>query len=287
MGWRGYIHAPRKVVFFWSQKAACTSLFTFLAEDVDIPPGDRNFFHTRSDPYPRCLKVIREHGYRSVILARHPMTRSISAYFNKFCVYRDRPLRTRDDLEPFAQDLHDLHCAITGAEPQRNGMTFVQFIDAVEARFARRTNIRHPINGHWESQVPGFLIGPDLQYDTILHTETLERDMTELAAGLGMPYHPRQMNSTKFAQDRHDGPLIDIPACDMTHHAFGYDNFITSDTLARIGQLYAQDFKVFGYPPSPNMNGATLSGLPRVRRKLACVYPFSAPAEADTESGPS
>jgi len=31
---RGYIHSPRKAVFFWSQKAACHQPVHFLAEDI-------------------------------------------------------------------------------------------------------------------------------------------------------------------------------------------------------------------------------------------------------------
>jgi hypothetical protein len=274
MGWRGYIHSPRKAVFFWSQKAACTSLFGFLAEDIAGARSDKKFFHTQSEPYAPCLAALRKKGYRSVILARHPVTRCISAYFNKFCVYRNHPLRTRDDLEPFAQNLHDLHCRTTGADPRHNTMSFMQFLDAIETCYAQRVNPEHPINGHWESQVPGFLVARGLYYDDIVHVERLEQDLGALAQRLDMPYRPRQMNRTKLASDSGTGALVDVPACDMAEHAFGYDNFITQQTLARIGRIYAQDFAVLGYPLSPKMDDATLAGLPKARHNWRAWLPY-------------
>ena len=273
MGWRGYIHSPRKAVFFWSQKAACTSLFNFLAEDIPQARGDKSFFHTQSMPYTQCLAALRNKKYRSVILVRHPVSRSISAYFNKFCIYRNRPLRLREDLEPFAQDLHDLHCQITGADPQHNTMSFIQFLDAIEARYGLRKNPEHPINGHWESQMPAFLIPRGLYYDDIVHVEKLEQGLGAVATRLGMPYHPRRMNKTDLARDPDNRPLVDVPACEMTTHAFGYGNFITDVTLDRIGRIYAQDFKTFGYPLHPDMDAATLAALPQARTNWRAWLP--------------
>lgn len=258
MGWRGYIHHPRKTVFFWSQKAACTSLFGFLAEDVDVPRGDKKFFHTNSQPYPICLRALRKQHYRSVIQVRHPVTRIISAYINKFCLYRSRPLRMREDLEPFAQDLHDLHCrlqGITGAAAEANTMSFVQFLNTIRQRRADHPAPEHPINGHWETQVPAFLLKRGLYYDTVLHVETLKEDLGALAQKLDMPYTPRQMNRTQLPGASFDGVLVDVPACEIAAHDFSYDNFITPETLAQIQQMYRADFTTFGYPLTPHPKG--------------------------------
>lgn len=274
MGWRGYIHSPRKTVFFWSQKAACTSLLGFLAEDITAARSSKKFFHTHSAPYVACMTALRTRNYRSVIMVRHPVTRCISAYFNKFCLYRNTPLRLREDLEPFAQELHDLHCRTTGADPQHNTMSFMQFLDAIETSYALRRHPNQPINGHWESQVPAFLIPRGLYYDDILRVERLEDDLTATAQRLNMPYQPRQMNRTPVAKDTGSQSLVDIPACDMAEHAFGYDNFITETTLARIHNIYAQDFAILGYPLSPDMNDATLDALPKARPNWRARLPF-------------
>lgn len=254
MGWRGYIHHPRKTVFFWSQKAACTSLFGFLAEDVEVPKGDKRFFHTHSDAYFECLRMMRKERYLSVILARHPVTRIISAYINKFCQYRSRPLHVRADLEPFAQELHDLYCreaGITGAAAETNVMSFIQFLDTVAICRAARPEPELPINGHWETQVPAVLLGRGLYYDRILHVETLKDDLGALARDLGMPYTPRQMNRTNLPESAEDGALVEVPACEIASHDFSYDNFITQASLERIKSLYAVDFATFGYPSDP------------------------------------
>ncbi len=274
MGWRGYIHSPRKTVFFWSQKAACTSLFGFLTEDIPSARGDKKFYHAHSDNYDVCLRTLRKEGYRSVIVARHPVTRCISAYFNKFCQYRSRPLRVRDDLEPFAQDLHDIYCETTGADPEHNTMSFLQFLDAIETRYAQRKEPDQPINGHWDSQVPAFLIPRGLYYDDIIHVEKLEQSMSAVAQRLDMPYRPRTMNRTNLATDIDAKILVDVPACDMTQYAFGYDNFITDQTLTRIHDIYPQDFKAFGYPLSPKMDATTLVGLPQAHHNWRAWIPY-------------
>jgi len=253
MGWRGYIHPPKKTVFFWSQKAACTSLFHFLADNIDVPPENKRYFHLNSQSYKQGLEAIRKQRYRSVILARHPVTRSISAYLNKFCVYRGKTLETRDDLEPFAQDLHDLYCVERGIKTDRNIMTFAQFLDTVAALHDQRQKTELPVNGHWETQVPAFLLEQGLRYDAVIHVETLDSELGALAAELGMTYQSRQMNKTNIAPERHAGSLIDVAGCDISKHNFGYENFISPLTLRRIQTLYAVDFQTFGYPPAPDL----------------------------------
>ncbi len=251
MGWRGYIHIPKKTVFFWSQKAACTSLFRFLADNIEVPPENKRYFHLNSQSYKQCLEVMRKKRYRSVILARHPVTRSISAYLNKFCVYRGRSLMMRDDLEPFAQELHDLYCTERGLETERNIMTFAQFLDTVAALHDQRLKPRLPVNGHWETQVPGFLLDEGLHYDDIIHVEALDSELGALAADLGMRYHSRQMNKTQIADERYGGSLVDVPGHEISEYSFGYENFITPLTLRRIQSLYAVDLETFGYRPEP------------------------------------
>lgn len=254
MGWRGYIHPQKKTVFFWSQKAACTSLFHFLADNMDVPPANKRHFHLHSQSYKQGLEAICKQRYRSVILARHPVTRSISAYLNKFCVYRGKTLETRDDLEPFAQELHDLYCMERGLKTDRNIMTFAQFLDSVEALHEQRHKCELPVNGHWETQVPAFLLKKGLRYDDVIHVEALDRELGALAADLDMKHQPRQMNRTKISSIRQAGSLIDIAGCNMFKHNFDYENFITPLTLRRIRSLYAVDFQTFGYPPAPKFN---------------------------------
>lgn len=251
MGWRGYIDEAHGTVFYWSQKAACTTLFSFLAANMATPPAQKKYFHQQSVPVHRCREAIARRRLRSVILARHPVSRITSAYFNKFCLYQGRRLRHRDDLEPFAQELHDLYCARSGRQTQANIMTFEAFLDTVAALHAARAAPHTPVNGHWETQVPAYL-ADEIRYDRILRVETLDADMTALAAELGMTWQPRAENRTADTdRPRHPGYLGDLPARDVADYGFGTGNFVTPATLQRIGAIYAVDFRVLGYPPAP------------------------------------
>lgn len=251
MGWRGYIDRPRKTVFFWSQKAACTTLFSFLAENIPERPEQKKYFHQHSQSYQPCLKAIRHEGFQSVIIARHPVKRAISAYFNKFCLYGDKPLLSRSDLEPFARDLHDFHFARRGIQTDDNLMSFEDFLDAVSALHASRPRENIPVNGHWETQVPPFLLRERFHYDTVVHVERLNTELAALADRLDMTFHPSAMNRTPTLQKQEAVYFGDRPAREISSLNFGYDNFISPETLARIREIYAVDFEMFNYAPTP------------------------------------
>lgn len=267
MGWRGYIHDDSRTVFFWSQKAACTTLFNFLADTMPERPTEKRYFHTNSRPYRHCIEAIRNQGYYSVILARHPVTRVISAYFNKFCLYHGQALHTRADLEPFAQDLHDVFCARRGAVTEANIITFEDFLETVAHLHETRPKPGLPINGHWETQVPPFHQEIGLTYDTIVHVENLDTELGNLARRRGLEYTPRKMNRTDLRGTPHKGYLGTVPACDISSFSFGYDNFITRSTLKTIQDIYAVDFEVLGYPPHPK-TGPVMAVLHKARQKI-------------------
>ncbi|SOC06440.1 sulfotransferase family 2 domain-containing protein [Rhodobacter maris] len=251
MGWRGYIDDRHETVFFWSQKAACTTLFNMLADNMPERPKSKSHFHTKSVPYMDCLKAIETRGYRSVIVARHPVSRSISAYFNKFLVYRERPLLRRDDLEPFAQALHDRFCQMIGVEEcVDNIISYEQFLATVaqmRADLAEKPQI--PINGHWETQVPPILQERGFHYDRIIHAEALDAELGAFCAETGLTYRPRQLNRTPLAAERLQGYLGDRPAREVSGLKFGPENFISEETLARLDAYYRVDFEMLGYPP--------------------------------------
>lgn len=249
MGWRGYIGHDSKAVFFWSQKAACTTLFSFLADNMDDRPERKNYFHTASQPYRKCIEAIQERGYRSIIVARHPVNRAISAYFNKFCLYRGQRLLSRNDLEPFAQDLHDLYCERTGAPREANSMSFEDYLETVAQLHRSRETPTSPVNGHWDTQVPPFYKDLKLRYDTIVHVENLDDEMGALARALGLHYRPRMMNRTEITDMPVQRYLGHLPAPSVSALPFGSANFITPQTIDRIREIYAVDFKVLRYRP--------------------------------------
>jgi len=267
MGWRGYIHDDSKTVFFWSQKAACTTLFNFLADNMPERPTNKRYFHINSRPYNPCIEAIRDHGYHSVILARHPVTRVISAYFNKFCVYRGKALQVREDLEPFARELHDLWCDREGNPTETNSMTFEDFLETIAHMLATRPAPHLPVNGHWETQIPAIHEKLGLHYDTVVHVENLNAEMAALAQARGLSYKPRAMNRTDLSESPHKGYLGNLPACEINTYNFGYDNFITRKTLKKIHAIYAVDFEVLDYP-SDQRTGPVMGHILRQLRGI-------------------
>lgn len=251
MGWRGYIHDDSKTVFFWSQKAACTTLFNFLADNMLPRPAKKEYFHTYSEPFRGCAEALVTRNYRSVILVRHPVTRIISAYFNKFCIYRGRKLLKRGHLEPFAQDLHDLYCARTGADPGDNSMSFEAFLDTITYLHSSRPHPDTPINGHWETQVPAFYKEAGIHYDYVVHVERLDVELSRVARKLRLKYNQRNLNRTRLPTTPVEGYLGNLSARDVCEMNFNYDNFITTEALATIQSIYEIDFKTLGYPLDP------------------------------------
>ncbi|WP_158540150.1 sulfotransferase family 2 domain-containing protein [Rhodosalinus halophilus] len=254
MGWRGYIDRRHGAVFFWSQKAACTTLFELLADNMRERPAAKRYFHSHSTPGHRCRRVIEQEGLLAVILARHPASRAVSAYINKFCLYRGQRLETRAALEPFAQDLHDRFVTWSGGTPSEedaNVLTFEQFLETVARMQAEKKKPWLPINGHWETQVPPGLGDTGFRYDEIVHVERLEEELSALAGRMGMKWRSRTLNRSPVAKAPHQGYLGDIPARDVASHAFGHGNFLSDATLARIAEIYAPDYDMFGYPLAP------------------------------------
>jgi len=258
MGWRGYIDETRETVFFWSQKAACTTLFSFLADNIEPRPPAKKFFHIHSEPWYICREALAR-GFQSAILVRHPVSRAISAYMNKFCVYQGRPLRTRRDLEPFARDLHDLWCRRSGHDRPLadNLITFEEFLATIADMIAHRPEPQSPeqqqcpINGHWEGQMPPFLAEEGYVHDHVIHVERLDTELGHLARRLGMIYHPQVLNRTETKADSAPDYLGRRPARAVAGMTFGPANFITPGTLARLHRIYALDFESFGYPVKP------------------------------------
>lgn len=251
MGWRGYIHDDSRTVFFWSQKAACTTLFNFLADNMPQRPAKKQYFHTYSAPFRGCADALLTKNYRSVILVRHPVTRILSAYFNKFCIYRGRKLLSRADLEPFAKDLHDLYCERTGADSNDNSMTFEAFLDTIAHLHATRPRPENLINGHWETQVPAFYKEEGLHYDFVVHVERLDIEMSRVARKLGLKYKARILNRTILPKTPVEGYLGRLSAREIGEINFTYANFITPETLASIQSIYKIDFQTLGYLLDP------------------------------------
>jgi hypothetical protein len=252
MGWRGYPDHDRRTVLFWSQKAACTTLFTLLAQAAG-DPGPLRRYKVASRDTATCLRLVQEAGYAAVILARHPERRILSAYVNQF-VRRDRgPVRGVDDLGQHALALHRRICADLGRDPARNLTSFAEFVAAVAALHAGRPDPWTPLNGHWDSQVPAPLAAQGFRYDRILRVERLTRDLGALAADWGIAWDGAAHNATPWAAApsglwQGDTPAEVLAGAPALHPG----DLVSPDLRARVRAVFAVDYAVLGYPDTPD-----------------------------------
>lgn len=275
MGWRAYVDKQRRAVFFWSQKSACTTLHHFLMDNIEPRPESRQYFLGRQASFEVARRFIRQEGYQSVILVRHPVTRAISAYCNKLLFFNGRMLRTRDDLEPLTVPLFDEWRRLSGITDARNGMSFEGFLATVDRLHRRRKNRRERLDGHWDSQIPKHVFNFRFRYDHVLRVENLQQDLAHVAEAFGMRFRPRRMNATPqtAAAVRYLG---DVPAWRIAKEDILYENFISPETLGTIHRIYHADFRKFDYPLVPDLPG--LSDAARTalkdRTRLSPRLPF-------------
>jgi hypothetical protein len=252
MARRGFVDIHSHTVFFWSQKAACMTLFRTLA--AAYGEGTRNIhFIRRSKPWQECLQLIHTEGYRSVVIARHPVLRAISCYLNKFCIYRDRPLTRRAQLEVFAQALHDRFCTGRGLQTDANVMSFEEFLATIATLFAERPDANAPsVNGHWDTQVPPAMVDAGFRYDRVVHVEQLNTEFAALCAELGLPFDASAVNATPIRPPAADaGYLGRTEARNVATGPFDHAGFLSQAVIDRVSGLYAPDFAMFGYPAVP------------------------------------
>lgn len=252
MARRGYIDAHTRTVFFWSQKAACTTLFRTLSAAYGEDTRNIHFIR-RSKPWQDCLPLIRSEGYRSVVIARHPVLRAVSCYLNKFCIYRDLPLTRRGQLEIFAQALHDRYCTLNGLRTGENLMTFEDFLEIVSVLFAERPDANAPnVNGHWDTQVPPAMVEMGFRYDRVVHVENLNAEFAALCSEFGLPFDALAVNVTPVRPPSDGTPYLGrTPARAVALGQFDHAGFLSPQVIQRVSDLYAPDFAMFGYPAVP------------------------------------
>jgi hypothetical protein len=252
MGWRAFPDHKRRILFFWSQKSACTTLFHMLAENVPVAPDSKQYFIQHSIPIHMAQDLIRAHGFRSVAVVRHPVPRAISAFLNKFVVHSGRPLLRHEGLEPFARELHLEICAAAGRAPDANRTSFEEFLAAVATQHARRADPWERLNGHWDTQAPPRLAEAGFDYEHVVHVEALDSELAAVASGYGMRYTPAALNRTAYASDPPARRYLGgTPAQDLARLPYRPENFVNPLTLAMIELIYASDYRLYGYPPLP------------------------------------
>jgi hypothetical protein len=241
MARKGYVCEISKTVFFWSQKAACTSLFQALYRTYG---GEARKYHDESKPWQECLPLLKD-GYRSVAVSRHPESRITSCFFNKFVVYYGNKIQQRENMEGFSRNLFDKHIDIHGGHAERNDITFEQFLDVIEKMHAARKKPGdNKIDGHWDTQCPPEM--RDFKYDILARVEDFPESMENLCRRVGLIYNNEKLNSTKVATST-VGYLGNVPARVLSAIPCQHDDLLSNLSIEKIHKIYADDYMAFGY----------------------------------------
>lgn len=259
MAGEAYIDHNRKFVAFWSPKCACSAVVVWFAKGIlanpDVPPtqaarpwlSDNGYY----SGYPEARRCVTEFGYKSAIFARHPATRLVSAFINKFVNYGRRSLIYFDDLEGFSRELaRNVYQSLNKSIDQYKGITFNEFLDYLE----RAIHIDGtPLNNHWDTQIPRPPRRPMPECNVIVKTESFNSDLKKVNSLLGIKYMPPKINATSFnAKIINEDLLLDVPSSDIARlgQIVGINNFLTADVLDRIHHIYKIDYDFFDYEPA-------------------------------------
>ncbi|KAK4307534.1 hypothetical protein Pmani_020681 [Petrolisthes manimaculis] len=178
------------------------------------------------------IKEVKELMYRrkkntTIMTARHPLDRLVSAYRDK---YRDGQSRPKGKFINLAKNAVKRD---TGGRNSRNiTVTFTQFLQLV------LNDQRGNVNNHWE---PYYKVCTPcvLPYQYIFNTETLNEDFSYISQKIGA--------NLEVDQSFHAHKTSGTTSNTTTTHYFHYYTFVDPDLLRKIYKVYQIDFEMFGY----------------------------------------
>jgi len=249
------------IVFFWSPKCGSTTLARFLAVRMGVNPreisGGIRPWMTRQGhiaSFPVGYRLCTARDFRGVAVTRHPYTRLVSAYLDKFVTHRGKQLRSLNALEPFAQALYiDFAGRNDRSTTAYDGMSFSEFVAYLHDVGVTQQRIES-LNPHWQPQAPVDTFELGNLYDDVVKfdRQPLEAALSEIYGEEITAEHVGRHNATKYAPRRPKAPAdlaavnsLELPA------KFQPKNFHSAESAAKIHALYHQDFALFGYDHDP------------------------------------
>ena len=252
----------RKLLVFWTPKSACTAVSNWFARGLlglQIPKGsggarawliDNGYRHRPES----AVKLAKTQASHSIAFTRHPFDRLISAYVNKFVVFKDARLVRFDQLEEFAKQLYCRIRSVTPAAARRSydGITFEEMLVAIDEA-CRTAGKREPdLNGHVNRQYPVIFADHGVVPAEIVDIASMNDELDRINARYGVDYLPAKTNSTTYRGDG-SSPLWNVKSADLAASGvpLSKQGFVTSDTIALARRSHAVDYEVFGYADAP------------------------------------
>jgi hypothetical protein len=281
MQWSSYIDLYTKTVAFFSPKCACTAVDHWFAkglltlnpelehqrvnaiEGIDfIEEGKpRIYLHTRGFRYsfPQSMRHVETNEYFVVHFTRHPATRLVSVFLNKFVNGRGQRLIEFSKLEPFAQDLVRRIYAINkwDTHPYK-GIRFIDLVNFLHLAIAQTGFRGMPeidyIDHHWNTQLPPHVRrGVHLTPNFVVHVETFDADIARLNTTLGVSFIPNRYNPSTFGGvETTSENLAGVFSLDLVKSdlVIRPHNLLSGPVIEALKQIYEVDFRYFGYLPS-------------------------------------
>lgn len=198
--------------------------------------------------YVDAFQLVENSGYHPIQFTRNPGSRAVSAYLNKFVIYKNQPITAYTDLERFARVFISSFNKNRGTEAEiYNGLSFVDYLLHVKYCM-KESNV---INHHWDAQLPrdvDFRIKPQF----VVHVESLEDDIRKVNQAFDLKdYIPRKHNATVIPGgfNRGDGDLSQVNSLDLIDRKIipAQKSLLVGDALDLVHEIYEEDYKFFSY----------------------------------------
>lgn len=249
------------IVFFWSPKCGSTTLARFFMVRLGVDPaeisgGVRPWLtkHGYIGDFPIGYRLCTERGFRGIAIARHPFTRLVSSYIDKFVVHRRKRISSLEDLEPFARAFYlDLATRSSRSTTSYEGFSFQEFVGYLREVGVDKQRLE-TLDPHWHPQAPAGSFDLGQLYDDVIQVDRQPLDLAlgeiygEEIAAQDVGRH----NATTYATRRlkAGADLVDVNSLDLPWK-FMPQNFYSDGVAADIDTLYRQDFEFFGYGQDP------------------------------------
>jgi hypothetical protein len=268
-----YWDAQRRLLVFWVPKSACTVVAHWYARGLlglgKVDGGPRAWLikNGHNLRYPEALDVARQHQAHSIAFIRHPFDRLISAYLNKFVVFKDEPLDRFEKLELFAQRLY---CKIKGLKPGKaaesyQGISFLELLHEIDRHISAAGSSESDLNGHINTQYPTMYRDAGYKPDEIFDIADLNQSLAILNQRYSCSYiPPARSNATTYSKWSGEY-LADISSKVLARERIpvSKEGFASDATIKLARHAHAIDYQVFGFDNCPRWYRETGQTTPK------------------------
>lgn len=262
---QAYVLQDHKLIIFWTQKAACTSVSSLVARQIlnasvqDIKEsggrGPRGYLNKKGYYIEgdKARQIAEENDYTTVALIRDPYDRLISAYSNKFLFYKNQELDSFEKLEPFARAFYKqvrlrMHGEKDGAQNYM-GVSFAEMVTMICEMIDKRGKREPKLNNHFSTQVPFSFYEAGFTYDHLFNLKELDRFLATISELTGKSLSMPHSNTTRYSDENvkdisHESSLEIL----KKYNAVSKRQFDSEDLKQQIRERFVPDYRYMENP---------------------------------------